>query len=69
MNQTDIQYIIDENGHHTGVIVPIEIWDEIISESETHYLFKSETMRKRLLESMRRKETLSFNEVRAKLGI
>ena len=54
---TDIQYISDANGKPVGVIVPIEIWQEIEAEQETAYLTKSETMKKRLLEVKRRGET------------
>lgn len=54
---TDIQYISDANGNPVGVIVPIEIWNEIESEKGTAYLTKSETMKKRLLEAKQRGET------------
>ena len=53
---TDIQYISDAKGNPVGVIVPIEIWQEIESEKETAYLTKSETMKKRLLEAKQRGE-------------
>jgi PHD/YefM family antitoxin component YafN of YafNO toxin-antitoxin module len=69
MNQTNIQYIVDENGQNTAVIIPIELWDEIMSESETSYLLKSKTMRKRLREAMQRKKGIPFEQVREKLGI
>lgn len=69
MNQTNIQYIIDENGQNTAVIVPIDLWEEIMSESETSYLLKNEKMKKRLLEAMQRKEGIPFEQVREKLGI
>ena len=65
----DIQYISDEEGNPTGVIVPIEIWREIASERETAYLLRSETMKQRLLEARERREGISFDEVRQKLGI
>ncbi|MGI9055515.1 MAG: prevent-host-death protein [Pyrinomonadaceae bacterium] len=66
---TDIQYISDANGNPVGVIVPIEIWQEIESEKETAYLLKSETMKKRLLEAKNRKEGIGFDEALEKLGI
>ncbi len=69
MSQTNIQYIVDEKGQNTAVIIPIELWDEIMSESETSYLLKSKTMRKRLREAMQRKEGIPFEQVREKLGI
>ncbi len=59
---TDIQYISDAQGNPVGVIVPIEIWQEIESEKETAYLLKSETMKKRLLEAKERKEAIEFDE-------
>ena len=64
-----IQYISDENKKITGVIVPIDLWQEIQSEKETAYLLKSETMRKRLLKAKDRKEGISFDEACKKLGI
>jgi PHD/YefM family antitoxin component YafN of YafNO toxin-antitoxin module len=65
----DIQYISDEEGNPTGVIVPIEIWREIASERETAYLLRNEAMRQRLLEARERREEIPFDEVRQKLGI
>jgi hypothetical protein len=36
-----IQYISDEGGKLTAVIVPIELWQEIVSEHETSYRWYS----------------------------
>jgi hypothetical protein len=36
-----IQYVTDEEGKPTGVIVPIDLWREIVSEQETAHLLKS----------------------------
>ncbi|MBF0337318.1 MAG: prevent-host-death protein [Nitrospirae bacterium] len=69
MNQTGIQYISDETGKVTGVIVPIDLWLEIESEKETTYLLKSKTMRKRLLEAKGRSDGIAFEVVREKLGV
>ena len=69
MSRTDIQYIVNENGHNTAVIVPIDLWEEIMSESETKYLLKSENMRKRLVEAMQGSEGIPFEQVREKLRI
>jgi len=66
---TDRQYISDANGNPVGVIVPIEIWQEIESEKETAYLLKSATMKKRLLEARDRREGIGFEEALEKLGI
>ena len=69
MDQHDIQYISDEEGNPTGVIVPIDLWHEIISERETAYLLKSETMKQRLLQAKNRRDGVPFEVVREKLGI
>ena len=66
---TELQYISDENGQPTAVIVPIELWREIESEKETAYLLKSETMKRRLLEARERKDGIPFEEALEKLGI
>ncbi|MFC2156086.1 type II toxin-antitoxin system prevent-host-death family antitoxin [Acidobacteriota bacterium] len=69
MSRIDIQYIVNKNGHNTAVIVPIDLWEEIMSESETKYLLRSENMRKRLIEAMQRSEGIPFEQVREKLRI
>ncbi|SPF52981.1 conserved hypothetical protein [Candidatus Sulfopaludibacter sp. SbA4] len=69
MASADIQYISDERGETTGVIVPIALWREIESERETAYLLKSETMKRRLLEAKDRREGLPLEVVVEKLGI
>jgi hypothetical protein len=66
---SQIQYISDEKNNVTGVIVPIDLWEELQAEKETAYLLKSETMKKRLLKAKRRKEGIPFDEVRKKLGV
>jgi hypothetical protein len=65
----EIQYISDESGEPTAVIVPIELWREIESEKETAYLLKSETMKRRLKEAKERQTGIPFEEAREKLGI
>jgi len=65
---TEIQYVSDESGQPTAVIVPIELWREIESEKETAYLLKSETMKRRLLEARERKTGIPFEEALEKLG-
>jgi hypothetical protein len=65
----DIQYISDAEGKTVGVIVPIALWQEIAAERETAYLLSSEAMKKRLQEAKARKDGLTIEEVRAKLGI
>lgn len=68
-NMIDIQYISDANGNRVGVIVPIELWEEIESEKETAYLLKSEKMKERLLKAKKRRKGIGFEEAREKLGI
>jgi PHD/YefM family antitoxin component YafN of YafNO toxin-antitoxin module len=65
----EIQYVSDESGQPTAVIVPIELWREIESEKETAYLLKSENMKQRLLEAKERKTGVPFEEALEKLGI
>ncbi len=65
----EIQYVSDESGTPTAVIVPIELWREIESEKETAYLLKSENMKRRLLEAKERQTGIPFEEALEKLGI
>jgi PHD/YefM family antitoxin component YafN of YafNO toxin-antitoxin module len=65
----EIQYVSDETGNPTAVIVPIELWREIESEKETAHLLKSEDMKRRLLEAKDRESGIPFEEAREKLGI
>ena len=64
-----LQYITDETGKATSVIVPIDLWKELSAERETAYLLKSQVMRTRLLEAVERNEGIPFDEARQKLGI
>ena len=65
----EIQYVSDETGNPTAVIVPIELWREIESEKETAYLVKSAEMKRRLLEAKDRQTGIPFGDAREKLGI
>lgn len=69
MADIEIQYISNERGEPTGVIVPPALSREIESERETAYLLKSETTRRRLLEAKERQGGLGLEEVVEKLGI
>lgn len=69
MNMPGIQYIQDEKGNTTGVILPIELWREIESERETAYLLNSDAMKKRLLEARDREDGIPYDVARQKLGI
>jgi PHD/YefM family antitoxin component YafN of YafNO toxin-antitoxin module len=66
---SELQYISDESGNPTAVIVPIELWREIESEKETAYLLKSESMKRRILEAKGRETGIPFEDAREKLGI
>ncbi|MDM8568628.1 hypothetical protein QUF50_03770 [Thiotrichales bacterium HSG1] len=64
-----VQYVSDEHGTPTAVIVPIQIWEEIISKRETAYLLTSETMKKRLLKARQRQNGINMETICEKLGI
>jgi PHD/YefM family antitoxin component YafN of YafNO toxin-antitoxin module len=69
MAVSDIQYITDEGGETTAVIVPIWLWREIESERETAYLLKSETMKRRLIEAKDRGAGIPLEAALEKLGL
>jgi len=69
MGQQHIQYISDEENKVTGVIVPIDLWEELQSEKETAYLLKSRVMKKRLLKARKNEGGIPFDKARKKLGI
>jgi antitoxin YefM len=58
-NQTEVQYVSDATGTTTGVLIPIDLWHEIASERETAYLLRSENMKRRLLDAMKRTQEVS----------
>jgi hypothetical protein len=66
---SEVQYVCDESGDTTAVIVPIALWREIESQRQTAYLLKLETMKRRLLEAKERQEGLPIEAVVEKLGI
>lgn len=69
MPDAEIQYVSNENGEPTAVIVPIDLWRELESERETAYLLKSEKMRRRLREAKDRETGVPFDTAIEKLGI
>lgn len=69
MVANSLQYIMDEDGQPTSVIVPLDLWKEISAERETAYLLKSKHMRLRLLEAIEREEGVPLEKVRDELGI
>ena len=69
MKQPNVQYISNDTGEITAVVVPIEYWREIASEQETQYLLGSPAMKKRLMEARNREEGISLEEVSDQLGV
>jgi antitoxin YefM len=69
MAESRIQYVSDESGEPTAVIVPISLWRDIESERETAYLLKSETMKRRLLEAKERQQGIPLDDATAKLTV
>ena len=69
MPEAEIQYVSNESGEPTAVIVPISLWHDIESELETAHLLKSKTMKRRLLEAKERRQGLPLDEAIEKLGI
>jgi PHD/YefM family antitoxin component YafN of YafNO toxin-antitoxin module len=69
MPDAEIQYVSNESGEPTAVIVPISLWRDIESERETAHLLKSKTMRSRLLEAKERQQGIPLDEAIEKLGI
>ena len=69
MSELTLQYVSDDQGKVTSVIIPIEIWQEIASELETSYLLRSVKMKERLLDALKRPESIPFEAVREKLGV
>ncbi len=68
MTTTAIQFISDEAGEPTAVIVPIDLWRDMLAELETTYLLRSPKMRERLLQAVHRTTGMSLEEVVAKLA-
>ncbi len=66
---SQVQYISDDQNNITGVIVPIDLWHELLAEKETAYLLESETMKERLLQARKRDQGIPFEEACEKLGI
>jgi PHD/YefM family antitoxin component YafN of YafNO toxin-antitoxin module len=65
----ELQYVTDASGKAISVIIPIDVWQEIVSERETAYLLNSPAMHQRLLEAKERSGGISFEDARAKLNL
>lgn len=72
-----IQYVTDDAGKPTAVIVPIEEWDTLLNKlyaeeperDDTEYLLKSKTMKKRLLEAKDRSKVKTWEEIQDALSL
>ena len=69
MVELEVQYVSDGQGNLQSVIVPIELWREVLAERETAYLLSSETMKKRLLAAIQRQEGIPLEDALAQLRI
>lgn len=69
MAEVEVQYVSDGQGNLQSVIVPINLWREILAEKETAYLLSSEAMKARLLRAIQRQEGIPFEDALAQLGI
>jgi len=69
MNDPQVQYISDDQGEVTWVILPIQLWQDILSELETQHLMKSDTMWQRLLEAKHRTQGIAFDSAVSQLGL
>ena len=67
--EPQVQSVSDEKGNIQSVIVPIEVWREILSERETAYLLNGDAMKRRLLEAMQRQAGIPFEQALEQLGI
>lgn len=65
----ELQYISDDSGEISGVVLPIEFWNKINCEEETEYLLQSNKNKSRLLESLNRDEFITKDEAYARIGI
>jgi PHD/YefM family antitoxin component YafN of YafNO toxin-antitoxin module len=69
MSEAEIQYVSNESGEPTAVIVPISLWRDIESERETAHLLKSKTMKRRLLEAKERQQGIPLDEAMGSLQL
>ncbi len=69
MSAPPVQYVSDENGDVTAVLVPIAVWREVASELETQHLLGSPVMRERLLRARAEGTGTSLESVRRQFGL
>ena len=72
-----IQYVVNETGDTTAVVISIEEWNRLLEElqkniperNDTPYLMQSETTRERILAAKGRTGGKTWEEVQDALGI
>ena len=69
ISNSQVRYISDDHGEVTDVILPIQLWQDILSELKTQHLRKSDTMWRRLLEAKQRTQGVDFEVVVNQLGL
>ncbi len=69
MHNLPVQYVSDEQGEVTSVILSIELWRDILSELETQHLLKSDTMSQRLLAARQRSGGVALDTAITELGL
>lgn len=65
----ELQYISNNSGEISGVVLPIEFWNKINCEDETEYLLQSDENKRRLFESLTRDESITKEEAYARIGV
>ena len=69
MSDLPVQYVSDETGAVTAVLVPIAVWREVASELETQHLLGSPAMRERLLRARNEAAGVPLGDVLGRLGV
>lgn len=72
-----IQYVFDDAGRETAVLIPIQEWRTILDRlkgsaperDDTEHLLSNPVMRERLLGSLESGDRMTWEEVRGALGL
>lgn len=65
----DVQYVTNAEEPTVSVIIPIDLWRDLLAECETAHLLKSATMRQRLRDAKARTGGRSLEDVRVQRAI
>ncbi|WP_232314985.1 hypothetical protein [Picosynechococcus sp. PCC 7003] len=65
----NLQYICDDTGQTLAVVVPIQVWQDLMADNETAYLLSSDAMKQRLFAAKNPTTGISLDAAREKLGI